>query len=123
MKFLPQVLPIASFGNGGFRFGSHSHLGSLLVLPSGMRAWDVGLTLKKSDFALMISEKDIIDFVVLGTGAEMMRPSKDVLSHMVDAGLNVEFMSTSSAVHSYNVVLAEGRRVAAAFVAVGKAEP
>ncbi len=115
MKFLPQVLPITSFGDGGFRFGSHSHLGSLLVLPSGMRAWD------DADFAALIAEKAEIDFVLLGTGTDMKRPSRKVLELFASENLNVDFMSTSSAVHTYNVMHAEGRRLAAAFVAVDKA--
>jgi uncharacterized protein len=118
MKFMPQVLPIASFGDGGFRFGSMSHLGSLLVLPSGMRNWNVAGIIKVSDFVELLREKSEIDFVVLGTGAEMARPSRDVLNFFNSENLNVDFMSTSSAVHTYNVMLAEGRRIAAALVAV-----
>lgn len=117
MKFLPQVLPITSFGDGGFRFGSHSHLGSLLVLPSGMRAWKV------DDYSALIVEKSAIDFVLLGTGATMVRPSRKVLELFAAEKLNVDFMSTSSAVHTYNVMLAEGRRIAAGFVAVDQAMP
>jgi uncharacterized protein len=118
MKFLPQVLPISSFGDGGFRFGAMSHLGSLLVLPSGMRAWEISGALKISDFSEIVREKSEIDFVLLGTGAEMLRPPRDVLTFFAAENLNVDFMSTSSAVHTFNVMLAEGRRIAAAMVAV-----
>jgi uncharacterized protein len=118
MKFLPQVFAIASFGDGGFRFGDHSHLGSLLILPSGMRAWDIGEKLRPQDFAELIREKSEIDFVILGTGAEMMRPARNMLAFFAAENLNVEYMSTSSAVHTFNVMLAEKRRVAAALVAV-----
>jgi uncharacterized protein len=121
MKFLPQVLPIASFGDGGFRFGSHSHLGSMLVLPSGMRAWDIGSVLKPADFVELIKERNQIDFVVLGMGVEMLRPPKAVMAHLAENGLNVDFMNTSSAVHTYNVMLAERRRLAAAFISVAEA--
>ncbi len=123
MKFLPQVSAIASFGNGGFRFGDHSHLGSLLVTPSGMRAWNVSGVLTPDNFSLVVHEKDQIDFVLLGTGVDMVRPPKNVLKLFADTGLSLDFMSTSSAVHTYNVMLAEGRRLAAAFVAVEKAGP
>ena len=112
MKFLPQRYPIASFSNGGFRFGDHSHLGHLLVLPSGMRAWD------GEDYLLLAAECAEIDFVILGTGAEMKRPSKSVLTYFNSLNLPFDFMSTSSAVHTYNQVLSEGRRVAAGFLAL-----
>lgn len=121
MKFLPQVLPIASFGDGGFRFGDHSHFGSLLVLPTGMRAWNVGPKLTVGDFAEILAAKSDIDFVVLGMGVEMQRPPREIMVHFATENLNVDFMSTSSAVHTYNVMLAEGRRIAAGFIAVDKA--
>jgi uncharacterized protein len=118
IKFLPQILPIVSFGDGGFRFGSHSHLGSLLVLPSGMMAWTIDGRLKVSNFSDVLAVRAQIDIFLLGTGAHMLRPPREVLTHLAEQGLNVDFMSTSSAVHTYNVLLAEGRRLAAGMVAV-----
>jgi uncharacterized protein len=121
MKFLPQNFPIASFGSGGFRFGDYSHLGSLLVLPSGMSAWNIGAVLKVEDFAQIAAAKADIDFVILGTGEAMFRPARAIMNFFTSENLNVEFMNTSSAIHSYNVMLDEGRRLAAAFMAVEKA--
>jgi uncharacterized protein len=117
-KFLPQVLPISSFGAGGFRFGSYSHLGSLLVLPDNMQAWKIGAELQQADFAEVLKVRADIDCFLLGTGVEMKRPSLLLCSWFSAQKLNVEFMSTSSAVHTYNVMLAEGRRFAAGFRAV-----
>jgi uncharacterized protein len=112
VKFLPQKYAIASFGNGGFRFADHSHLGHLMVLPSGMRAWD-GV-----DFSALLPELADIDFVLMGTGKQMLRPPKVLFEFFTAHHLQFDFMSTSSAVHIYNQVLSEGRRVAAGFVAV-----
>lgn len=112
MKVLPQRFAIASFGSGGFRFGDHSHLGHLLVSPSGMRAWD------GTDFSLLLTERDQIDFVLMGTGTLMVRPPKSILEFFSDVRMQFDFMNTSSAVHIYNQTLGEGRRVAAGFIAV-----
>ena len=111
MKLLPQRLAIASFGEGGFRFGDMSHRGHLLVLPSGMRAWD-GV-----DLSGFLAEKDAIDFVVIGTGAGLKRIP---LAALEAEGLYADVMTTSAAVHSYNLMLGEARRVAAGFMAVGE---
>lgn len=111
MKFLPQRHTIASFGGGGFRFGEMSHQGHLLVLPSGMRAWD-GV-----DLSGFLAEKDEIDFVVIGTG-EKLKPMN--LAALEAAALYADVMSTSAAVHSFNLMLGEARRVAAAFLVVGQ---
>jgi uncharacterized protein len=112
VKFLPQRYAIASFGNGGFRFGEHSHLGHLLILPSGMRAWD-GI-----DFSELVPERADIDFVLMGTGKQMVRPPKTMFAFFAAQNLQFDFMNTSSAVHTYNQVLSDGRRVAAGFLAV-----
>lgn len=112
MKFLPQRFAIASFGSGGFRFGEHSHLGHLLVSPSGMRAWD------GADFTLLLAEREQIDFVLMGTGTTMIRPAKSIFEFFELSKIQFDFMSTSSAVHTYNQVLSEGRRVAVGFIAV-----
>ena len=74
----PGRAPIDAYGNGGFRFAGMSHLGSLLVLPSGMYRWDVGdlASLKPGDFDLVFSEANGLDFLLLGTGPTMSRPPK-----------------------------------------------
>jgi len=110
MKLLPERRPIASFGNGGFRFGDHSHRGHLLILPSGMSAWD-GI-----DYAPVMAEISEIDFFVIGTGAKLARLSPAIAKALHP--LQVDAMSTSAAIHTYNLMLGEGRRVAAALIAV-----
>ena len=108
MKLLPERRAITSLGDGGFRFGDHSHHGDLLVLPTGMLAWD------GKDLSAVVDAVDELDFFVLGTGASLRRiPMPTELQT-----LQCDCMTTPAAVHSYNYMLAEGRRVAAAFIAV-----
>jgi uncharacterized protein len=122
-KFLPQRAAIEQFGAGGFRFAGMSHQGSLLVLPSGMRAWrpQVFADLSPTDFDAVLAERDSIDLLLLGTGATMARLPQEIATHLKSCGISVDAMSTSSAIHVYNVVVAEGRRVAAGFIAVDRA--
>jgi uncharacterized protein len=118
--FYPGRAPIDAYGNGGFRFAGMSHLGSLLVLPSGMHRWDVSdfAGLKPEDFALVFAEAGGIDFLLLGTGMTMSRPPKPIIAAFAERKLPIDFMSTGSAVRTYGVLLAEKRKVAAAFIAV-----
>jgi uncharacterized protein len=118
--FYPARAPIDAYGNGGFRFAGMSHQGSLLVLPSGMHRWDVShlTSLKPEDFALVFAEGKDIDFLLLGTGAMMSRPAKPIIEIFARQNLPLDFMSTGSAVRTYGVLLAEKRKVAAAFIAV-----
>jgi uncharacterized protein len=112
MKYLPERRAIGSFGDGGFRFADHSHRGHLLVLPSGMRAWD------GQDFSLVFAEAEHIDFLVVGTGLKLTRMSGELAQRLQASGINADAMSTSAAVHSYNLMFGEARRVAAALLAV-----
>ena len=116
----PARAAIEAYGNGGFRFAGMSHLGSLLVLPSGMYRWDVSelALLGPDDFRLVFGESKDIDFLLLGTGMIMSRPPKPIIEAFARQNMPLDFMSTGSAVRTYGVLLAEKRKVAAAFIAV-----
>ena len=122
-RFLPGRHLIDSFGNGGFRLGGVSHVGSILIAPSGVRALDAAditaLTTEQCD--VLVSEKYQIDMLLIGTGRNMLALPKLLLQQFQNAGLGAETMSTNAAVRTYNVVLAEDRRVAAILIAVDKA--
>ncbi len=116
----PGRPPIDAYGNGGFRFANMSHRGSLLCLPSGVYDWrpakpdDVGLL----DLAAVLTEADAVGFLLLGTGRQQVFASAAVRQAFASAGVGLEPMSTGAACRTYNVMLAEGRPVAAALVAV-----
>lgn len=116
----PQRAPIEAFGRNGFRFAHLSHRGSLLVLPSGMYSWSTvaAAELAAGDFAQLFAERSALDWVLIGTGDTMQKPPAPVVAAFSSHGIPFDYMSTASAVRTYNVVLAEGRRVAAAFIAV-----
>ncbi len=118
--FYPGRAPIDAYGDGGFRFAGMSHRGSLLLLPSGIHAWSAteAAKLTMADFQSLLAERDSIEFVLLGTGAGQIFPSHDVRQNFDDLDLGLDPMSTGSAARTYNVLLAEGRKVAAALIAV-----
>lgn len=122
-RFLPGRHLIDSFGNGGFRLGGVSHVGSILIAPSGVRALDAAdvSALTPEHFDVLITERIQIDMVLIGTGREMLPLPESAALHLRKAGLGFEIMNTNAAVRTYNVVLAEDRRVAAIIIAVDKA--
>ncbi len=92
--FVPGRHRIEDYGGGGFRFADMSHRGSILATPSGVRA----LALSKASeidaepLALVLNDPaGRADLLIVGTGA---------------------------AVRTYNMLLDEGRRVAALLIAV-----
>jgi uncharacterized protein len=66
----------------------------------------------------VFGERDAFALLLLGTGRGLTRPADAVARAFRDAGLALEAMDTGAACRTYNVLLAEGRPVAAALVAV-----
>lgn len=117
---LPQQVPIEAYGNGGFRFGGMSHKGSILCLPTGIWAWSAVSVddLDRAAFGDVFALADKVSLVFLGVGRRVARPPVEVRRAFEEAGLWLEAMDTGAAARTYNVLLAEGRTVAAALIAV-----
>jgi uncharacterized protein len=116
--FYPSQAPIDGYRGGAFAFAGMQHAGPLLALPAGMMAWraDEGRALAPGDFAAILAVRGNIDFCLLGTGAAVRRPVPSVYAAFREAHLPLDVMDTGAAVRTYNIVLAERRRVAAAFL-------
>lgn len=54
------------------------------------------------------------EILLLGTGRRQQFPASRLLGEAMRAGVGIEVMTTEAACRTYNVLLAEGRRVAAA---------
>lgn len=116
----PGRAPISAYGNGGFRFADMSHRGALLCLPSGIYGWQPAdpLALTSADFEKVLAEAADIEILLVGTGKDIRRLPAALRDALKGAGIAADPMSTGAAVRTYNVLLAEDRAVAAAFVAV-----
>lgn len=56
------------------------------------------------------------EVVLLGTGERQQFPPRAVMAPLLAAGVGVEIMATAPACRTWNIVLAEGRRAAAALI-------
>lgn len=117
---LPRPAPIEAYGNGGFRFAGMSHKGSLLCLPSGIWAWEARVLADIDPVALAdeIAAGEGVSLVLLGTGVLLAPAPRALREAFAARGLGVEPMDTGAAARTYNILLAEGRQVAAALLAV-----
>ena len=116
----PYPAPIDTYGNGGFRFAGMSHRGSILCLPSGIHGWPVG---DVGDFSAehlepVLAEVAGIELLLIGVGPQLVMPSAAAFAPLRAAGLAFEPMSTGAAARTYNILLGEKRRVAAALIAI-----
>lgn len=109
---------ITGYGQGGFVINGMRHDGSILLFEDHVESW---LALRMADV-----EPDIIgriaahpvDLLLIGAGsfAAVLDPAMRVA--FKTRGIGVEVMDTGAACRTYNVLLSEERRVAAALIAV-----
>ena len=117
---LPQPAPIDAYGDGGFRFGGMSHRGSLLCFPDGIWAWPVGdaKQLNEDALAAVFDRAQTLDFFLIGAGRDPWPLPEALRQRFRALALSVDTMPTGAAVRTYNILLAENRRVGAGLIAV-----
>lgn len=97
---------------------------SLLVLPEvAPLAWPVASfeSLSAADFALI--EAQTPDVVILGTGSRQRFLHPKLLTSLTARRIGVECMDNQAACRTYNILMAEGRKVALALILAGPTEP
>lgn len=115
---LPRQVLIDAYGDGGFRFGGLSHRGSILCLPHGTWRWAPQTPLAIDEAALApVLERAAVDMILIGTGRDL-HPLPGDLRARLRAVAAVDVMATGAAVRTYNILLGEGRRIAAGLIAV-----
>lgn len=94
--------------------------GSILITSQGYYPWAVenisGLTLES--LKQITDQRQEIDILLLGLGEQMVFLPKAIQVALESQGIAVEVMATGAAARTYNVLLLEGRKVAAALIAV-----
>jgi uncharacterized protein len=117
---LPRSAPIDAYGAGGFRFAEMSHRGSLLCLPDSIWAWAVARPQEIDRYALarVIERANMIDTLIIGTGTEVWLPPNDLREALRRVHVGIDAMQTGPAIRTYNIMMGERRRVAAALIAV-----
>ncbi len=118
--YVPGRHKIDDYGGGGFRFADMSHRGSILATPTGVRAIApaVWSEIDSATVDLAISEAGELDLFLFGTGKDLTPVASAARQRLRAAGVGAEVMSTGAAVRTYNMLVDEGRRVAALLIAV-----
>jgi uncharacterized protein len=117
---LPRSAPIEAYGNWGFVFAEMSHRGSLLCLPDAIWAWPVAKADDINEISLqrVIANAARIDTLIVGTGNEVWFPPSWLRERLRKVGIVIDAMQTGPAIRTYNIMIGERRRVAAALLAV-----
>jgi uncharacterized protein len=113
--------PIEAYGDGGFRLDKKRVEGSMFLLPDvGMFPWAPKQVddLTPAMFDEIIAAGNSFDLLLIGSGSILLFPEREVREFLTNVPLHFEVMDTGAACRTYNVLLGEGRRVAAALIAV-----
>ena len=117
---LPRSAPIEAYGNGGFAFAGMSHRGSLLCLPDAIWAWPVARPeeIDRNSLERVFAAANGIDTLIIGTGTGVWLPPSDLRRALRTVSIVLDAMLTGPAIRTYNIMIGERRRVAAALIAV-----
>ncbi|MBV6409560.1 MAG: Mth938-like domain-containing protein [Burkholderiales bacterium] len=108
---------VTGYGGGYVAINHRQYQASLILLPDRIvEAWGAGSfeTLAERDFeAILPLEPEVL---LLGTGERLRFPSPALLRPLIEARIGYEVMDLSAACRTFNILMAEGRRVAAALL-------
>lgn len=114
---------IQSYAGGVFKISNERYDHPVIVSVDKTVLWNIGAVDHVSDLCIdsfnpIIDIKDDVDVVLLGCGATMDFLSTALRAEIKKAGINVDVMGTGAACRTYNVLMAEGRRVVCALLPV-----
>lgn len=112
---------IDAYGGGGFRVSGERVEGSILILEDQLMPWPVASreALGVEHLAAVLAAGPrAVEFVLLGVGAKAAPAPAEVRKALQAAGMGLEVMDTATACRLYNVLAAEGRRLAVALIAI-----
>jgi uncharacterized protein len=111
---------LQGYGPGGFRISGATVAGSVILLPNRMLPWAAASLAEASVESLgpVIEAGAALDLLLLGTGRRSARAPPALVAALRAVGVAVEAMDTAAACRTYPTLAAEGRRVAAALIAL-----
>ncbi len=121
MAELRQPPAIEAWGEGGFRIGGERIEGSALLVGDAAKAWTPRTLMEVTPESLapvLALGREQVEFLVLGCGPAPRPAPRLVREALASAGLGLEVMSTVEACRLYNALIPEGRRLAAALLAI-----
>jgi uncharacterized protein len=106
-------LTIQGYQSGRFLVGGKFHQSSLLVTPEQVSDWPVDAVeqVTADDFAQALALAP--EIIIYGTGKRQVFPPSDIYANVINQGIGLEVMDTAAACRTYNILVSEGRRVAA----------
>ena len=105
---------VTGFVGAGFKIDGEGSAGSVLLAPEWWRAWDGELSETGLEPLIALAP----EFILIGTGARLIRPPRDLTASFEARGIGVEPMDSRAAARAWGVLRAEDRWIAAALMAL-----
>ncbi len=111
---------IESYGPNRFKISGHTYEGPVLVFPHKVVPWNIGsiTELTLDSFQAVFDVDPDVEVLLLGCGDKMMLIPSKLRQQLREKGTPPDFMETGAACRTYNILLGEGRLVAAALIAL-----
>lgn len=112
---------IQSYASRVFKVSGEVYDTPLIVMPDSVQEWEIdGISdvssLTLDHFQYFMDNVDHFDVILLGCGVDMAFLSAELRGELKAEGLCVDSMTTGAACRTYNVLMAEGRRVICALL-------
>ncbi len=118
MDLTPLIRPglqlVERYGPAGFRIAGVVHTGPVLVFPDRTVDW-APAEISEAGLAPVVAAGGV-ELLLIGLGRRMYPIAAELRLALRAQGIAVEAMDTGAACRTYNVLLAEDRRVAAALL-------
>lgn len=125
--------PIDAYAAEGFRIAGRFVEGPVILSAAGVSAWDgvdwtrveaagaaaTAASLDAAAAASLAALAGAVDVVLIGVGREIAPAPADFRAALDAASVRYDVIGTPAACRTYNVLLTEERRVAAALLPVG----
>ena len=107
---------IAGYGDDYVMVNGERRDSSVIVMPERIVSWEASAfeDLKPEDFSTLANLG--VEIVLLGTGAKQRFPHPRLTAPLTRAGIGLEVMDFQAACRTYNILVAEERRVALALL-------
>ena len=106
----------SGYGEGFVTINGRRHDANVIVMPERILPWSVAGfdALAEADFEVFLALD--LEVLLLGTGARQRFPHPRLTQALARKRVGVEVMDLQAACRTYNILMAEERRVAAALL-------
>ena len=110
---------VQAYQSSGFTVAGLRYQGSILVLPDRTAGWPVEQfdQVNEESFLPLLTMQAPPDVLIFGTGKTFHMIEPRLRQRLREQGIVVECMATAAACRTFNVLLVEDRKVAAALIA------